>query len=183
LNIQGSWLGQSPLVEDNRGYFREWFKLQEVKDETGYCFNTEQANISKSSKGTIRGIHYSLASEGQAKWITCVSGAIRDYVIDIRPQSNTFGEWVEVLLTSDSGLSVLIGEGLGHAFVSLEEGTTVAYLLSSPYQAKEEFGINPFDPEIGIEWGENQSDFKISEKDRLAPSLQEMREQGKLPNY
>ena len=102
-------------------------------------------------------------------------------MIDIRPHSKTFGEWVEVHLTSESGLSVLIGEGLGHAFVSLEDETTVAYLLSSPYQVTDEFGINPFDPEISIPWGSIPSDFKISVKDKFAPSLQEMRLQGKLP--
>ena len=181
LGIEGSWLAQSPLWSDQRGFFREWFKSDDIEKMTGRSFGTEQANISQSSKGTVRGIHYSIAEKGQAKWITCVTGSIRDFVVDIRPSSSTFGKWIEIELTADSGKAVLIGEGLGHAFVSLEDKTTVAYLVSTPFSPNDEFEINPLDPEIGINWGLDIADLKISDKDKNAPTLAERLSEGKLP--
>jgi dTDP-4-dehydrorhamnose 3,5-epimerase len=83
--------------------------------------------------GLLRGIHYSIAPRGQAKWITCVSGSIQDVIVDIRPDSKTFGQWVDVELKGDSGKAVLISEGLGHGFLALEDNTAVAYLVSTPF--------------------------------------------------
>ena len=96
LGIEGAWLAESQVWSDERGFFREWFKAEDVKSVTGRDFGIEQANISLSSLGTLRGIHYSIAPRGQAKWITCVSGSIKDVIVDIRPASQTFGNWVEV---------------------------------------------------------------------------------------
>jgi dTDP-4-dehydrorhamnose 3,5-epimerase len=182
LSIKGSWIAESPIWYDHRGYFREWFKSDDIESVIGYSFNPQQANISSSSEGTVRGIHYSLAEKGQAKWITCVSGSIRDFVVDIRPNSVTFGKWVAVELSAELGQAVLIGHGLGHAFVSLQENTTVAYLLSSPYSPNNEFEINPMDPDIGIRWGIDHEKLKISDKDKFAPSLNQRRLSMQLPS-
>ena len=182
LDIEGVWVADSPVLRDSRGIFREWFKADSVKEVTGRDFGIEQANISVSSKGTLRGIHYSIAPRGQAKWITCVSGAIKDVTVDIRIESPTFGQWVEVELRGDSGKAVLIREGLGHGFIALEDNTTVAYLVSTPFSPTNEFEINPLDEEIAINWGMQISDLKISDKDRKAPTLQERLTEGKLPS-
>jgi len=144
-------------------------------------FKVEQANLSSSFKGTTRGIHYSLAAKGQAKWVTCVSGLIKDVVVDIRPDSKTYGEWIAIELGGSLGKAVLIGEGLGHGFISLAEVSTVAYLVSSPFSPTEEFEINPLDPALGIDWGMPLSELKISDKDRNAPTLEERKKEGKLP--
>jgi dTDP-4-dehydrorhamnose 3,5-epimerase len=181
LEIDGCWLANSSIWHDKRGYFREWFNVADIEKLTGRNFVPEQANISLSSEGTLRGIHYSVAERGQAKWITCVTGSIRDFVIDIRSSSPTFGKWIMVELSAKSGNAVLIGEGLGHAFVSMEDNTTVAYLLSSPYSPHEEHGINPMDPELGINWGIDASKILLSEKDRLAPFLFQQKLSGQLP--
>ena len=181
LGIEGAWLAESPVWRDDRGFFREWFKTEDVKSATGRDFGIEQANISVSSTGTLRGIHYSIAPRGQAKWITCVSGSIKDVIVDIRPDSQTFGNWIEVLLTGDSGQAVLISEGLGHGFVALKDNTAVAYLVSTPFSPTEEFEINPLDEKIGINWGMDLRDLKISEKDKNAPTLAERLAEGKLP--
>jgi dTDP-4-dehydrorhamnose 3,5-epimerase len=182
LSIEGAWLAQSKIWCDGRGNFREWFKTQDIQNTVGRKFIVEQANISSSTKGTVRGIHYSLAQRGQAKWVTCVSGKIKDVIVDIRPDSKTFGKWIEVELSGDSGNSVLIGEGLGHGFISLADVSTVAYLVSSQFSIAEEFEINPLDPAIGINWGLPISELKISDKDQNAPSLHERSREGKLPN-
>ena len=181
LGIEGAWLAESPVWSDDRGFFREWFKSESIKQVVGRDFNVEQANISTSTKGTVRGIHYSLAAKGQAKWVTCVSGLMKDVIVDIRPNSKTYGKWIEVELSGTSGNTVLIGEGLGHGFVSLAEVSMVAYLVSSPFSPSEEFEINPLDQTIGINWGLPLSELKISDKDKNAPTLEERKNQGNLP--
>ncbi len=181
LPIEGTWIATSPILTDDRGYFREWFKFGELQRVSGMDFRVEQANISLSSVGTLRGIHYSIASRGQAKWITCVSGSIQDVIVDIRPESKTFGKWIDVELKGDSGKAVLISEGLGHGFLALEDNTTVAYLVSTPFSPTDEFEINPLDEKIGIKWGMDLSSLKISGKDKVAPTLDERLAEGKLP--
>ena len=181
LGIEGAWLAESPVWSDERGFFREWFKAENVNQGVGPNFNVEQANISSSVKGTLRGIHYSLAEKGQAKWVTCVSGLIKDVIVDIRPNSKTFGQWIEVELSGASGNSILISQGLGHGFVSLAEASIVAYLVSSPFSPTEEYEINPLDLALGIKWGLAIKELKISTKDRNAPTLEERRKEGKLP--
>jgi dTDP-4-dehydrorhamnose 3,5-epimerase len=181
LGIKGVWLAESPVWSDDRGFFREWFKSADVKDATGREFRIEQANISLSSRGTLRGIHYSIAPRGQAKWITCVSGSIKDVIVDIRPDSKTFGEWIGVELSGNSGKAILISEGLGHGFITLEDNTAVAYLVSTPFSPTDEFEINPLDEKININWGMDLSELKISNKDKKAPTLAVRSAEGNLP--
>jgi dTDP-4-dehydrorhamnose 3,5-epimerase len=181
LGIEGAWLAESPVWSDHRGFFREWFKSENIKQVVGRDFNVEQANISVSAKGTLRGIHYSIALRGQAKWITCVSGSIQDVIVDIRPASETFGRWVNVELKGDSGKAVFINEGLGHGFLALEDNTSVAYLVSTPFSGTDEYEINPLDKKIGIEWRIESNSLKISDKDKFAPTLASRLAEGKLP--
>jgi dTDP-4-dehydrorhamnose 3,5-epimerase len=181
LGLEGAWLAESPVWSDDRGFFREWFKSEDVKAATGREFGIEQANISLSSAGTLRGIHYSIALRGQAKWITCVSGSIQDVIVDIRPDSKTFGQWIDIELKGDSGKAVLISEVLGHGFLALEDNTAVAYLASTPFSSTDEFEINPLEEEIGIRWGMDLSSLKISGKDKIAPTLAERLAEGNLP--
>jgi dTDP-4-dehydrorhamnose 3,5-epimerase len=101
--------------------------------------------------------------------------------VDIRPTSQTFGNWIEVELSGNSGKAVFISEGLGHGFLALEENTTVAYLVSTPFSPTDEFDINPLDKEIGINWGMDLTELKISDKDKNAPTLAERLVEGKLP--
>lgn len=181
LEIDGAWLAESPVWTDQRGIFREWFKSSEMMKVIGRDFNIEQANVSSSSRGTLRGIHYSLAKKGQAKWITCVSGSILDVVVDIRPNSQTYKKWLALELSDTNGRSMFIGEGLGHAFVSLQNNSTVSYLLSSEYSPNDEFEINPLDAELNIDWKISREELLISNKDLNAPSINERLKQGKLP--
>lgn len=181
LGIKGVWLAESLVWSDDRGFFREWFKSEDVIAATGRGFGIEQANISLSTAGTLRGIHYSIATRGQAKWITCVSGSIQDVIVDIRPDSKTFGQWIDVELKGNSGEAILISEGLGHGFLALEDNTAVAYLVSTPFSPADEFEINPLDEKIGIKWGMDLDSLKISSKDKIAPNLEQQRLNGKLP--
>jgi dTDP-4-dehydrorhamnose 3,5-epimerase len=182
LGINGTWLVESPVWSDDRGFFREWFKSDEVKNLIGRDFPVEQANISLSSAATLRGIHYSIAPRGQAKWITCVSGSIQDVIVDTRMNSKTFGQWIDVELNGESGRAVLISEGLGHGFLALEDKTTVAYLVSTPFSPSDEFEINPLDKKMGIKWAMDLASLKISDKDKIAPTLLERKLNRELPS-
>lgn len=184
LGIEGAWVADSPLWSDDRGFFREWFKREEIFSKTGIDFSVQQANISISNKGVIRGIHYSLAPEGQAKWVTCVTGSIIDVIIDIRPNSPTYKRIEYIELKSNQSRSLLIGKGLGHGFISLENKSSVSYLLSSPYSAKMEFGISPTDETLKINWHLEVAGVTgviFSPKDANAPTLEELKLSGKLP--
>jgi dTDP-4-dehydrorhamnose 3,5-epimerase len=169
LGLDGAWLYQSDVHGDSRGYFTEWFKSELVRNVIGREFKIAQANVSNSKRGVVRGIHFSIAKEGQAKWVTCISGKIIDFVVDIRPNSRTFKKWVSTELYDGSGRSIFISEGLGHAFIAMEDASRISYLLSSPYSPKEELAINPKDPEIAIKWPLEELHF--SSKDESAPLL------------
>ncbi len=171
LSIEGAWLFESPSHGDDRGYFREWFKSSVITESLGREFSVSQSNLSRSKKGVVRGIHFSTAPSGQAKWVTCANGSLWDVVVDIRPKSPTFKRWEAVELRAEEGKALLISEGLGHAFISLEDDTVISYLLTTPYSPKHEFAINPKDPEIAIKWPDIQLLF--SDKDAVAPSLRE----------
>ena len=171
LEIEGAWLFESPSHGDDRGYFREWFKSSTIRETIGRSFEVAQSNLSRSKKGVVRGIHFSAASMGQAKWVTCANGALWDVVVDIRPNSPTFKRWTAVELRAESGKALFISEGLGHTFVALEDDTVISYLLSTPYSPKDEFAINPQDPEIAITWPDLYLIF--SPKDADAPTLRQ----------
>lgn len=186
LGIEGAWLAESPVWSDDRGFFREWFKREEVFSKTGIDFSAQQANISISNKGVIRGIHYSMAPDGQAKWVTCVTGAVIDVIVDIRPNSPTFKKIEYIDLKGNENRSVLIGEGLGHGFISLEDGSSLSYLLSTPYHPEAEFEILPTDETLKINWHLNlvgQFGIVLSPEDALAPTLEERKIQDKLPQW
>lgn len=184
LGIKGAWVAESPVWKDDRGAFREWFKFEEIKRVTGVDFFVKQSNVSVSNKGVLRGIHYSLAESGQAKWVTCATGHVLDVVVDIRPDSPTYKNYEFIDLKGGEGRAVLIGSGLGHAFLSLEEGSVVSYLLDAPYSPSEEFELKPDDPDLGIKWPlelVGRLGLVLSPKDAQAPTLAERAAQGLLP--
>lgn len=171
LGIEGAWLYTSEVHVDGRGYFSEWFKTEIIEDKLNRKFEVAQSNVSKSRKGVVRGIHLSAAPMGQAKWITCTSGSVWDVVVDLRPNSKTFRKWVSHELKAGSGESILIEEGLGHAFLALEDESIVSYLTTSSYKQEFERSISPTDPSIAITWP--SSTLHFSERDKTAPSLTE----------
>ena len=186
LEINGVWLVESPVWNDIRGSFREWFKSNEILQITGQDFLAVQSNISRSDKGVIRGLHYSLAPKGQAKWVTCVEGSILDVVVDVRRTSPTFGKYLTIGLHGNQGNSLFIEGGLAHGFLALEDKTIVSYILDSPYEPELEYEIQPFDPDLDIDWRLELlggTEVKMSPKDAKAPTLGQRSIEGKLPNF
>jgi dTDP-4-dehydrorhamnose 3,5-epimerase len=183
LGIQGAFSISNKKHADSRGEFVEWFRADLVERQTGLVFRTIQANLSVSAKGSLRGIHYADVPPGQAKYVTCVSGAIRDYVVDIRVGSPSFGKWEAVAVSAKDRNAVLLDVGLGHAFVALEPNTTVAYLVTDHFKPGSEHAINPRDPEIGLDFPLLYPELLVSHKDEAAPSLQEALRAGSLPQW
>ena len=115
--------------------------------------------------------------------ITCVSGRIRDVIVDLRVGSPTFGKWVDIEISDSDGNSVLIEPGLGHGFSALEENTSVAYLVSLEYSPDKEFEIYPLDKSLNIDWGISKEEINISEKDMRAPGLDMRLASNQLPMW
>ena len=174
LAIAGAWILESPLYPDERGIFREWFKLEALKENGIPAFEVRQANTSISKKGVIRGIHYSSEINGQTKLVTCTSGSVLDVIVDLRPESITYGDHLEVELSESLGKCVYISSGLGHGFQALEDNSVVTYLLDKEYSPNNEFGINPVDLNLNIKWP--LLDFHISEKDRTSANFSRINE-------
>jgi dTDP-4-dehydrorhamnose 3,5-epimerase len=165
---------------DTRGRFTEWYKAEILAGATGFGLTLAQANHSVSARGALRGVHFALVPPGQAKYIYCPAGRVLDVVVDIRVGSPTFGVHDSVLLDSEQPRAVYLAEGLGHAFVSLADGSSVTYLVSTGYSPGREFGISPVDPELDLPWP-GDVEFELSAKDSQAPTLAQAREQGLLP--
>lgn len=159
----------------------EWFRHDVLEQATGHRFELRQANTSVSRKSVVRGIHFASLPPGQAKYLTVSSGAILDFIVDIRVGSPTFGLWDSVTIDSVEKNAVFLSEGLGHAFVALTEDAVVSYLVSSTYDPTREHGIDPFDRSIGLRFPEDAASLLVSPKDRDAPTLESAMAQGLLP--
>lgn len=181
LSIPGLFLLESPVWGDDRGFFREWFKADDFEG-VGLSFQARQANLSMSQKNVVRGLHYSLATEGQSKVVTCAFGELDDVIVDIRVGSPTFGAVEIVHLSGDAERSVLLPVGVAHGFCVTSELAALTYLLSSPFNATAELEIDPFDEELRVAWTVTDDPI-VSEKDRAAPSLAERRAADELPRY
>lgn len=182
MGIGGAWTFTPAVYRDERGYFLEWFQAAELSESLGYWPETAQANCSVSRRGVIRGIHFASVPPGQAKYVTCVGGAVLDVVVDLRTGSPSYARWEAVRLDDESRRAVFLSEGLGHAFIALSQEATVIYLCSTPYSPGREHGVHPLDPDIGIEWPADTEPV-LSAKDATAPSLEEARRAGLLPGY
>jgi dTDP-4-dehydrorhamnose 3,5-epimerase len=172
MKIQGAWVHTPSRFEDKRGHFEEQFKLSLIESELSRPFSVRQVNQSVSNKGVVRGIHWTDSPEGQAKYVSCTNGAMWDVVVDLRPNSPTYGHWDAVTITPENGKSVLISEGLGHVFLALEDGTVANYLCTSEYNPSADKTINPLDPKLAIGFEEVASRYGIgsltlSDKDQV----------------
>jgi len=181
LGVEGAYVLESSLWPDDRGFFREWFRRDVLGDE-GPELNVRQANLSMSRRGVVRGLHYSMAPEGQAKLVTCAWGELVDVIVDVRVGSPTYAQVEMVELSAEAGTSVYLPEGVAHGFCVTSEMAALTYLLSSPYNGAMELEINPLDESLRIPWPLSGEPL-LSEKDAQAPSLEERRLAQELPRY
>lgn len=177
--IEGVYLFTPLVFEDARGHFFESFRQDKTLEETGFNFEVKQVNTSLSKRGVLRGIHFKKNPPGQAKFVSVSQGKILDLAIDLRQSSKTFGHWQAFELSQENNQSLMLGYGIGHAFLALEDNTKVSYLCDSVFEPEVEFGINPLT--AGIDWIGLSKDYSVeelyvSEKDEIAPSLVEAKD-------
>lgn len=182
LSVAGAFEVTPRQLHDSRGTFAEGFRADHLAGAIGHEMRVRQTNISVSRAGALRGIHYSRVPPYQAKYVTAMSGVFLDFVVDLRVGSPTFGQWESVVLDSRERRAVYLSEGLGHAFCALEDDTAAHYLCSAAYNPTGEHGINPLDPDLGLELPDGIEPL-LSPKDLAAPSLAEARTTGLLPTY
>ena len=163
--LKGAYIIEPELLRDERGFFaRSW--CQKEFTERGLNTNLVQCNISFNlKKGTLRGMHYQAKPYEEAKLVRCTMGAIYDVIIDIRPESPTFKQWVAVELTAENRKMLYIPEGMAHGFQTLVDNTEVFYQMSEFYQAESASGVRWNDPAFNVEWLIKQ-DLVISKKDQ-----------------
>jgi dTDP-4-dehydrorhamnose 3,5-epimerase len=181
LSIEGAWEIAPVQHGDPRGLFMEWYRFDHLAEAVGHPLRLAQANMSVSAAGVVRGIHFADVPPGQAKYVTCVRGAVLDVVVDLRVGSPTFGRWEGVRLDDADRKAVYLSEGLGHGFCALTDDATLSYLCSETYNPTGEHGIHPLDPDLGIEWPAELP--QLSAKDEAAPTLAEAQASGLLPVY
>lgn len=125
--------------------------------------------------GVIRGIHFARRTPGQAKYVMCIHGQIQHVVVDLRPDSITFGQWDSAILDDLDRRTVFIEAGLGHAFQVLSDSATVVYITSTPYDPDSELSISPLDPELDLPWDLSLPQL-LSTRDSMAPLLADFSE-------
>jgi dTDP-4-dehydrorhamnose 3,5-epimerase len=182
LSIEGAWEIVPQQHGDPRGMFMEWYRFDRLAEVTGHPMNLAQANMSVSARDVVRGIHFADVPPGQAKYVTCVRGAVLDVVVDLRVGSPTFGRWEGVRLDTIERRALYLSEGLGHGFCALEDDSTLSYLCSEPYAPQREHAVHPLDPDLAIEWPTSVAP-QLSTRDAAAPSLADALASGLLPDY
>lgn len=166
--IPGLKLIKPKVHRDDRGFFLEMYQKSRYED-LGVDLDFLQDNHSYSVKNVIRGMHF---QAGQAKLVTCAKGEILDVAVDIRPHSQTFGQYEMVHLTENNHEQFFIPDGFAHGFCVLSDDANVIYKVSSLYNPEAEGGFHYNDPEVKIDWP--IEDPIISERDRKAPLLREL---------
>ncbi|MEU3429389.1 dTDP-4-dehydrorhamnose 3,5-epimerase [Streptomyces gardneri] len=181
-SVEGVWLSTPEVRTDNRGTFHEAFRQDTFAESVGHPLRLAQANVSVSRRGALRGIHFAAVPPGQAKFVSCLNGAILDVAVDLRVGSPTFGRYTAHELSARNHHSLYLAEGMGHAFLALTDEATVMYLCSARYTPHKEHAVDPFDPVLGIAWPRHPTPV-LSPRDSEAPSLTELASGNMLPSY
>ena len=183
LEIEGAFEFTPPVFKDRRGLFSSPYQNHLFEKTLGKSlFPVRQVSHNLSQRGVLRGIHYTATPPGSAKYVYCARGRVQDFLVDLRTGSPTFGTWQTAQLDQDSCRSLYIPVGVGHAFMSMEDGSMVTYLLSGEYVAENELAVDPLDPAIGLPIPDGLDPVQ-SERDLAAPDLAEAEKKGMLPAY
>lgn len=153
------------VLNDKRGYFMETYNSKQFHD-AGIEHSWVQDNQSRSTYGVIRGLHYQLNPNAQAKLVRVLEGEILDVAVDLRKNSETFGQWFSIELSADNKKQLLIPRGFAHGFSVLSKSATVFYKCDNLYAPTMERSIDIFDEKLKIDWKIENSNSLISEKDR-----------------
>lgn len=170
--IEGMFLVEPAVFEDNRGYFMETYNENDFK-EAGYDLTFVQDNQSKSSKGVLRGLHLQI-NYPQGKLVRVIKGEVFDVGVDLRKDSDTYGEWFGAILSDENKKQLFIPEGFAHGFLVLSDEAEFVYKCTEFYHGDDEGGIKWDDSDIGINWPLDDIDeIILSDKDKEWKTLKE----------
>ena len=150
---------------DHRGYFLESFNLEKF-EENIFPIKFVQDNESKSAKGVLRGLHFQKPPFNQAKLVRCIEGRVMDVAVDIRKGSPTYGKHVAIELTGENKRQLFVPRGFAHGFSVLSETAVFAYKVDNTYAPNYDSGIKWNDVTLKIDWGLEENEVKLSEKDK-----------------
>lgn len=167
--LKGAYLIDIEPIKDKRGFFSRTFCQKELKKH-GLNFNIVQSNLSHSKKrGTLRGMHYQKAPHEEEKLVSCIRGKIYDVIIDLRPNSPTYCQWLATELSAENFKMLYVSKGFAHGFQTLSDNTVVIYQMSEFYHPQSERGARWNDPLFGIKWPIKK--IVISSKDKRHPLI------------
>jgi dTDP-4-dehydrorhamnose 3,5-epimerase len=168
--LKGAFVIEPEKFEDLRGFFARSFSKQEFLDQRLHGEFVEAGISFNRRKHTVRGMHFQAPPNAQAKLVRCTRGRIFDAMIDLRPDSPTYKQWVAQELTAENRLMLYIPEGCAHGFQTLEDDSEVFYQLSQGYAPASERGVRWNDPAFGITWPVTD-DVIMNERDRNYPDF------------
>ena len=173
LEIDGLVLCKPKIIEDERGFFSEIFRKDLLEDFISEKLDFCQHNNSKSSFGVLRGLHFQTKPKAQTKLVSVSNGEILDVVLDLRKSSPSFGKHFSIILNDINNFQLLVPKGFAHGFISLSEVVKVNYQVDNYYSSENEFGINPFDSDLKINWILEKNQIIINDKDKSHKNLSE----------
>lgn len=171
--IEGCFLIEPKVFEDDRGYFFESFNQEKFELLTGAKPFFVQDNQSKSTRGVLRGLHFQVGKHAQAKLVCVLQGEVMDVAVDLRSGSKSFGQVVTHILNDENRKQMFIPRGCAHGFITLSEEAIFSYKCDNFYNKEAEGGIIYNDPTFGIDWMLDESELILSEKDLLLPAYTE----------
>ena len=169
--LSGCYIIEPKIINDDRGYFMESFNEQTFQNGIGQAVHFVQDNQSFSTKGVLRGLHYQCGDHAQAKLVRVLQGEVLDVAVDIRPDSATFGQHEAVRLSDENQTQFFVPRGFAHGFLVLSDTATFFYKCDNFYNKQSEGGLIYNDATINIDWQFMQEDLIISEKDKIQPTL------------
>lgn len=170
--LSGCFILEPKIINDSRGYFMESFNEQTFRKGTGQEVHFVQDNQSFSTKGVLRGLHYQTGEYAQAKLVRVLQGEVLDVAVDIRPESETYGQYVAVVLSAENQKQMFVPRGFAHGFVVLSETATFFYKCDNFYNKESEGGIIYNDSILNVNWQLKRDELLVSEKDMVLPTLE-----------
>lgn len=172
--LQGCFILDPSVFDDDRGYFFESFNQQKFEELISQTINFVQDNQSFSTRGVLRGLHYQTGVHAQAKLVRVLQGSVLDVAVDLRSDSKTYGQYVSVELTAENKKQLFVPRGFAHGFVVLSETATFFYKCDNFYNKESEGGIIYNDANLNIDWNIPDNELLVSDKDLMLPKFQQL---------
>jgi dTDP-4-dehydrorhamnose 3,5-epimerase len=171
--LSGCFVIEPNVFKDDRGYFFESYNQDKFEAAIGKKVNFIQDNEAFSSYGVLRGLHFQTGSYAQAKLVRVLQGIVLDVAVDLRKESDTFGQYFAIELSAENKLQLFVPRGFGHGYAVLSDTAAFAYKVDNTYSKENEGGIVWNDKRLNIDWKIAEADVLLSDKDKVLPTLEE----------